>query len=186
MGKATSLRSRRGRRYPLDILMPSGMALLFIAVILIGDLAIDADIRSNEDSFDPAPVGPEYTHIEQEVIVLDGWTDEGGTSDLDLGDLPANVTAVTAVLTWTDDVGSNDVLRLSVVHNDTEVATEEGATGGLTAETTAEGADETLTGAFGVRIVAVSCPGRVGISPIDLDDGNRWQVRVSVTIREEV
>ena len=100
------------------------------------------------------------------------------------------MTAITAALTWTDDVGSNDVLRLSVVHNDTEVATEEGSTGSLTAEANAEDggvdADGLLTGTFGVRVTAVDCPGRVGISPIDLDDGNQWLVVVTVTIREEV
>jgi hypothetical protein len=186
VGRAPARKSRE-KGLTLDFILPTAVALLAIASIVGVDwaLAVEHSERVEEGWFDD-PNPPVKTPVEEQTLALDGWTDEGATTDQDLGPLPVNATIIRAELSWQDDYGSNDVLRLAIMLNDTEVVSTEGAGGSLEVEYS-EGEEVFLTGQYGVQVTAVSCPGRVGVGPVDLDTGNDWSLRVYVTtIVEEV
>ena len=41
------------------------------------------------------------------------------------------------------------------------------------------------TGNFTVEITALDCPGLIGPFPVDRDNGNDWDLKVSATVQEE-
>jgi len=166
---------------PTDLVLTSLVGLLALGLVAGGNVYIQAEWENNP-AWNTPPSSPEetFTYDEQELMSIEGWTDEGATSDQALGLLPVNVTGVRAVLTWTDDIGSNDVLMLAISLNGTELASTEGSSGSLELEA---GENETMDGELGAQVTAASCPGRIGASPIDLDDGNGWSLMVYVTIR---
>jgi hypothetical protein len=175
---------RRGnkRRIPLDILLPTLAALLSISAFVIGDLAIEADRTSNPESYYTPPPEPEYVYMEEEAVSIDGWTEEGASTDMDFGRLPVNVTGFRVELTWQDDIGSNDVLAVALIFNDSELDSAEGGSGSLSLEIP----EGNYNGTYGIKVTAVNCPGVVGISPIDRDTGNSWNLNVFLTVRHEV
>ena len=180
MGRAPARKSRK-KGLTLDFILPTVVALLTMASIVGVDwaLAVEHSERVEAGWFeDPNP--PVKTLVEEQTFSVDGWTDEGTTSDQDLGPLPVNSTMIRAELSWQDDYGSNDILRLAIMLNDTEVVSTEGTGGALEVEYS-EGEEVILTGQYGVQVTAVSCPGRVGVGPVDLDTGNDWSLGVYVT-----
>jgi hypothetical protein len=181
MGRAPDRRSRK-KGLTLDFVLPTAVALLAMACIVGVDwaLAVEYSERVEEGWYDD-PTPPVKTLVEVQTLGIDGWTDEGATSDQDLGALPVNSTKIRAELTWQDDHGSNDVLRLTIINNDTEAISTEGSGGSLELEYS-EGEEVIMEGGYGVQVTAVSCPGRVGVGPVDLDTGNDWTLRVHVTV----
>lgn len=179
-GKATK-NAGKGRKIPLDILVSSLTALLALAALVVADLAIETDATDNPDVYFP-PTEPVFEYIEEETASVDGWTDEGSSNDIDLGRLPLNVTAMRAELTWQDDYGNNDVLKVAVLLNGSEYDSVEDTSGSIELEVA--GAD--FNGTYGVKVSAVSCPGVVDIVPVDRDTGNDWSLKVYITIRREV
>lgn len=182
MGKAPVQRSRGKRRLPMDIILPCFSAIFLITAIVIADVAIDADITENADKYFPPPPEPKYEYVEVETFGLDGFTQEGASTDIDLGELLENATKIRAELTWQDDIGSNDVLRLALKNNGSEMASSEDASGSIGLETD----DGSYNGTHSVVVTAVDCPGVVDIIPVDRDDGNSWSLKVFTTVRMEV
>lgn len=171
----------------MDLVLSSMIGLLALAFVVGGNIYIEAEKTNNPGWNAPAtPPETKYVYEEQELLSIEGWTDEGATSDQGLGTLPENVTAVRAVLTWTDDIGSNDVLGLAIALNGTDMGTAEGTSGSLELEfdanTTGSGG-ELIIGDLGASVTAVRCPGRLGPLPVDLDNGNDWAFKVYVTVR---
>lgn len=174
MGKVTSF-GKGG--IPLDMLVTSLVAVLALLTLAAGDLVIEADVGNYAEDVLP-PSEPEYDHIEHEIADVDGYIDEGSTTSMDLGRLPANTTEVRIELTWQDDLGNNDRLELSLALNGTEADSQDGDAGDISISVS----DGDLNGTYGVRITALDCPGQYP-TPIDRDMGNSWNLKVFVTVR---
>lgn len=189
MAGRINLKANKVFGLPIDLVLSSVIGLLALAFVAGGNIYIEAE-KADNPSWN-APVTPpeaNFKYEEKELLSIEGWTDEGTTSDQGLGTLPENVTTVRAVLTWTDDIGSNDVLGLAITLNGTELGSAEGSNGNFELELSGndtETGDEVVSGELGAGVTAVRCPGRVGPLPRDLDDGNGWALKVYVTVRTE-
>jgi hypothetical protein len=182
MGKVPVQRMGGKRRLPMDIILPCFSAIFLIIAIVITDVAIDIDLTENADKYYPPPPEPQYEYVEIETFGLDGFTQEGTSTDLDLGEILENATKFRAVLVWNDDVGSNDVFNVAIRNNGTELASSQDSSGSIDLETE----DGFYNGTYSVVVTAVDCPGVVDIIPVDRDDGNSWSLKVFTTVRMEV
>lgn len=176
MGKVTN--PGKGK-LPMDMLITTIVALVALLSLAVGDLVIEADVDNYAEEVLP-PTEPEYDYIEQEIADIDGYTDEGSTSSLDLGRLLVNTTEIRVELTWQDDLGSNDRLKLALVLNSTEVGFHSDTSGDISISVS----DGDLNGTYGIRVTAEDCPGQYPV-PIDRDVGNAWNLKVFVTVRYE-
>jgi len=118
-----------------------------------------------------------------EVLSRSGYTGEGLSSNEDFGLGYPLVTMVKVELTWTDDYGSNDDFSLELKHESQSLDKAEGTTGALAVQVTAK-TDENLAGNFTVVITCVNAPGVIGPLPVDRDNGNAWDLKVTATYAE--
>jgi hypothetical protein len=122
--------------------------------------------------------------VDVQVLSKDGSTQEGTTSVVEFPVQGERVLAVMAELQWTDDIGSNDVFSLKIQKDGKEMGTEQGSSGKLQVSLDNGTVGYFLGGNYTASISAVSCPGLVGPSPLDRDNGNSW--KLTVTAKEEV
>lgn len=118
-----------------------------------------------------------------EVLSRSGYTNEGQSSDEDFGLGYLLVTLVKVELTWTDDYGSNDVFSIELKREGQSLDKAEGTSGALSVEVTAK-TGENLAGNFTAVITCVSAPGLIGPLPVDRDNGNAWDLKVTATYTE--
>ncbi|MEW5759136.1 MAG: hypothetical protein AB1779_00035 [Candidatus Thermoplasmatota archaeon] len=174
--------TERGKRKHLDF--------FYITIFVIGTFAI---IFSTKIAFLPQykafyerekEVVPEenITIVEKEILKKEGYTEEGKESKVNFA--VKDAVNLTAILTWIDDFGSNDVFSLQLLYEGKEVDKVEGSEGKLSIYYSEKKA---LSGNFTIVICAVACPGEVSFIPVDRDNGNDWNARVSVfvEVREE-
>jgi hypothetical protein len=182
MGKVRARTSKGGSGLPLDMLLPTLIGLMAIFSIIGADIAIEAKVLADTDVDDDEPDVPVPRQtVEIETTSVNGWTEEGFTTDIQLGELPGKTTMIRAELRWQDDYGDNDVFGLAIMHNDTEVISVDDGSGEIVLET-----EEGLyIGSHGVRITAVRCPGMVDRPLSDMDDGNDWSLKVVATAEIE-
>jgi len=127
----------------------------------------------------PGPQEPQLTVTE--ALSSSGYTAEGQASEEAFALEYAVVAEVQVVLEWTDDYGNNDEFQVTLLWEGTEVGSSSGSTGKITLGAVPS-EDGELIGNFTVRIEAVRCPGLIGPTPIDRDQGNDWTLKVEVTV----
>ena len=135
-----------------------------------------ADVPGQEELSDPNE--PERILIEDILVQRTGFTEEGSSSHVDIKIPWTDVVEIRAVLQWTDDLGSNDELGLSIELEGRELTRSSSTSGNI--ELTSP---ETPNGNYNMVIRALSCPGQVDPAPMDRDTGNEWSLEVTV-IRE--
>ncbi len=122
--------------------------------------------------------GPALVPVEESLLSVTGYTAEGRSSTESFTIVDANTTQISAVLTWTDDIGDNDQFSLGLVFEGNNVETVSATTGSLELVYNLG-----ATGDYELVVGAVDCPGSgLGISPVDRDGGNDWQLSASVTV----
>jgi hypothetical protein len=144
---------------------------------------IPEDLLGSEPPTAPEPPALPVL-ITIDVLSESGYTAEGSTSEVSFALDYTNVTRVTVDVTWSDDIGDNDVLRAYLVWEGDEVASDESDTGSIGLEITDE-PDGMYTGNFSVQIEAISCPGIVTPVPIDRDNGNSWELSVEAVVASQ-
>jgi hypothetical protein len=159
-------------------------ALLLVSAMEVtrsGDLqsqwSVDGDDGDNGDD------GWNATPVDIEVESTTGRTNEGQTRDQAFALDYYQVTDIEVTLTWTDDYGNNDLFSVTLLWEGEEESSEQADSG--TIILSVNDADGGYNGNFTVEITAIDCPGRVTASPVDLDDGNDWELQVTATVIEE-
>jgi len=161
--------------------------MVFMFVLIPGLELQDTETPGAPGSLTPPTGGHNQTQTLKtgEVLSRSGYTNEGQSTEEKFGLGYPLVTNVKAELKWTDDYGSNDVFSIELKREGQSVDKQQGTTGDLTVQATAK-AGENLAGNFTVIITCVSAPGVVGPSPINRDNGNSWDMKVTATYSEEV
>jgi hypothetical protein len=135
-----------------------------------------ADVPGQEDLSDLTE--PELVLVEDTLVQRTGYTDEGSSTHVDIEMPWTDMVEIRAVLQWTDDLGSNDELGLSIELEGRELTTSSSTSGNIDLTSL-----ETPNGNYTMTIRALSCPGQVDPAPVDRDTGNEWSLEVTV-IRE--
>ena len=135
-----------------------------------------AEVPGQEDLSDP--MEPELVLIEETLVQRTGYTDEGSSSNVDVEMPWTDIVEIRAVLQWTDDLGANDELGLSIELEGQELTRSSSTSGNIELIS-----PESPNGNYTMTIRALSCPGQVGPIPMDRDTGNEWSLEVTV-IRE--
>jgi hypothetical protein len=176
---APSFLDRKHTLFDMNLL--TVIVLMFIVCVGLVDTGMQSTIEKNMAAASgqtavnvpvpsvPEPMGPV-------TLPFSGNTAEGKSTGVDGGRLPAVACAINATLQWTDDYGSNDDFRLELLVNGTVEGMQEGTTGQLVVSIAGA-----FNGTLSARVTAVSCPGVVGISPIDRDSGNSWQLDIEIS-----
>lgn len=179
----------RKERYPL-LKKDLQMVILYVVLVIMFISLLEARYYGQEEQ-DTTPGGgdgvgaPEdLVMVDIDVMARDGFTQEGGSTEEGFRLDYRAVTSVDVEVTWTDDIGSNDLLRLTLRHEGEDVGTDEGTSGSLTVSI-GDTVDGALFGNYTVLIEAVDCPGMVGPLPVDRDTGNSWDLRVRATVSED-
>lgn len=116
----------------------------------------------------------QFEIVTVEVLSGGGLTTEGSSSQESFELMQERVEEINIQLSWTDDIGSNDKFRLSLIRDDEVLRMNEGDTGSITISISDPLGG--LNGSFIVLIEAIDCPGVVNGAPIDRDNGNDWQI----------
>ena len=127
---------------------------------------------------------PDLNMTTIDVVSISGHSPEGGTTDETFTLDQALVTKIEIELTWSDDIGDNDELRVTVLHEGEEVGSESSTNGRITI-TLVDEQDGGLGGNYTVEVTAVDCPGLVGPSPVNRDNGNTWDLVVRATVSQD-
>jgi len=113
--------------------------------------------------------------VKDKVVQQDGSTSEGGTTDVDFELGFERNTGMTVTLTWTDDIGNNDELGITLQKDGKEVDSTSGTSGSIELQIVSP-----ESGNYTVQVSAIDCPGVVGPLPFDRDTGNTWSLEVTV------
>jgi hypothetical protein len=178
-----------GKPYSRDLV------ILFSAVIIIFLILVSVDFiggppdwwtgrygqkpSDTETGITPDIEGEDsFTIVEETLLDISDTTQEGSSTNLEMTVLE-NTTSISLSLTWTDDLGSNDELELNVEFEGLTQQTMSSTSGSIVLSLT-----EPQAGAYSVTVSALDCPGNVGISPVDRDNGNDWTL--SATAQRKV
>jgi len=162
-----------------------GLLVIFFVTFETTDMSVPkwfvSSVPTNDDNgADPGTNGTAEP-VTIEVLSQDGQTSEGASSTVNVDVEQPGLLKLTVVLTWTDDIGSNDELGLSVSNATGELDTTEGTSGSLELVLSAPDGEH-LLGPFEVKVSAINCPGRVGPLPVDMDNGNSWSLKVTALV----
>ena len=175
----------RKKGYNLDMMLV-GIFLMLMLCIYLGTDASTGPTEEFKVTYGPLPSdgsdGPDGPDdgdpvLEEEVLVDEaGYTSEGTTTELRF-EVPWNKTIeISMTLDWSDDYGDNDEFELVLYLDGERVDGSSGTSGQLDLTQPSPS-----PGNYSVAISALDCPGRVGPSPIDIDDGNDWTLEVRAT-----
>lgn len=157
------------------------MMFLFIVVAEDPDNAADFLAGLDDDGTDDGDGDIQVERREVEALSEGGYSAEGSATDAMFTVTEGNVIGVKVLLEWTDDIGSNDLLGLTLSNETKTLGSLEGTSGSLELSYTAvEG--EHLIGDHRVSVEAIDCPGMVGPLPVDRDGGNQWTLTVTIII----
>ena len=120
---------------------------------------------------------------EIELESTNGQTQEGGTTNVDIEVDHEGAIGLIVELVWTDDVGDNDELGISISNGTEELDSSQGTSGQLRLELSSD-VEGGLMGDYAITISAIDCPGMVGPIPVDRDDGNSWSLTVTMVVME--
>lgn len=172
---AGTVKMRRKRPYREDLVV-----LTIITVILLLMFATDWDgpsiFTDGGDGPGTEPTVP--TIIEEDLLSRSDFTSEGSSTTIDIEVPWSNVTRLTLDLQWSDDIGTNDELELSIGLDGDELDSLSSTSGAITIKLT-----DPRPGNYTITVTAVDCPGQIGPLPMDRDNGNDWDLEVKA-IRE--
>ena len=120
---------------------------------------------------------------EIEIESMNGQTTEGQTTDVDIVIDHEGVIGLVILLEWTDDLGDNDEIGLSISNGTGEEDSTQGTSGHLSLELSSD-LEGGLMGDHTITISAIDCPGLVGPIPMDRDVGNTWSLTVTMVVME--
>lgn len=184
MSARTSSRGKEIMGLPADVLLTSGIALLILSSIFLGDLSFASQVGGGDQN-QPGTNGnnTKWTLTSVDLYSNSGYTAEKSTTTLKAGELPGNTTAVKAELSWTDDYGNNDVFKIELQADGKSLGTQQGSTGDLVVDTNGT-SGQNMTGNVTVLVTCVSSPGIIGPNPFHIvDKGNSWTLNVKATVR---
>ena len=172
-----------------DFQVISTVIIILLMVIVAAECSIGGApkewIKNSTLNNDQVPIVPQNGQKQVNVTLLsqNGYTSEGKTTTVNFKVAQNNITKLVVTLQWTDDIGSNDELGLTLYYMDQKVDAEQGTSGHL--QITFNGNNETgLNGSYRVDITAINCPGQVPNVPFDRDNGNSWTLSVDMTVLE--
>jgi hypothetical protein len=120
---------------------------------------------------------------EIEIESTSGQTAEGSTTAVDIEVDHEGIIGLIVQLEWTDDIGDNDELGLSMSNGTDELDSSQGTSGQLRLELSSDVEGE-LMGEYTITVSALDCPGMVGPIPVDRDNGNSWSLTVTMVVME--
>lgn len=167
------------------------MALVYMVLVMILIFSLEAASfeGSSSSSTSSGPGGsqtaPRFEIQTVEVLNEMGQTTEGGYSETGFTLTQAAIEHVFLKLTWSDDLGNNDVFRITLMFKGQVLKSQEGSSGVIDLDISTLDMDEPQ-GDYAVSIEAVDCPGAVEGVPVDRDSGNDWNLVVSARLSVEI
>jgi hypothetical protein len=161
---------------------------IILIVAMIGAVGLEFPLKEAGGGPQPSPDDgnggddtPTLTTIE--VYDSDGYTAEGQTSEDSFTLEYSMMVDIEVRLNWQDDYGDNDEFKITVLRDGVEEISGQGTSGHVSVIVNYAPPVEELAN-YTVVIEALDCPGMVGPSPVDRDNGNDWSFTVLATIPE--
>ena len=161
---------------------------IIMVLAMIGAVGLEFPLKEAEGDSQPPPVDgnggdgtPTLTTIE--VYDSDGYTAEGQTSEDSFTLEYSMIVDIEVRLNWQDDYGDNDEFRITILRDGVEEISGQGTSGYVSVIVNYDPPVEEIAN-YTVVVEALDCPGMVGPSPVDRDNGNDWSFRVLATIPE--
>ncbi len=173
------------RALPQDFLVLGVLLMVALVASAAVEYSLPVATATSQGHGPERPVPPfeQWPIVQQPVTTENGQTAEGASTDILVELDDPNSVGMIATLTWTDDIGSNDELSLSIAFEGGAASTQSSTSGNVALNASGDSLTP-MAGNWTCTVSVVRAPGLISILPIDRDNGNAWSLQIDALVRQ--